>query len=923
MNHKVIIRSVFVVAVALGLVSVGVRTPQRKVAAPDARKVGELLKNFKVSPKHAQLALEAKTDLVRPLSSYRVRETAVPGGMDFRGASYAATVSETGFKFGAKEDRIELGTPRVRQGSVTREYPKGAFSNPAHGVGEVDRNGVVEKYVFENDRVEQFFTFPNPIGSGELELRLPVTSKPAGPVIRHVPMTEGFREMQFQKGGLAFADASGATRISYHSAIAMDASGQQQILSPRFEDGEIVLAVSAGFMSRATYPVVIDPWFELAGSASNGGVTLNGSVSDRPALIMSGGGLPYIAWADSSSATQANPNNSDIYMTVWNGFRFIAFANSLSPGGISNNLGRSTNPAMCFSALTGYPMVAWQDDSNGFVQIYCRGFDKDNPGWVEFDGSGTGGGISGLIGPSQHPTIASMVAVIPGTVTIPTTFKEVPIVAWQDATNFTDIFCLVFYPGQGSTPPIPAGWYSLPQGGLGTGDRFYVGSDHPSFNTAAGVSEYPVMEIDSFGNPVIAWQETRDGNYEIYLRTYTLNNNSFFEVRNGAFPGVLEINPAGGNWVGIGGSDAVGGISATGGMSQFPAIAIDFVGATNNISVAWQETLPAAPPGNSSQIYVRRSTGGAWAEMAGSGSGNGVSQSGGNATAPSLAAGGNYLAVAWSDDTNGNPEIYARRFSLSPVGAQWEQIGFQGSAFPLLGADLIAPIDGVSKTPNLSLTPKIAMDVFGNPTIAWMDGANATFDIFARQFAPNGPGVVAGIDFTIQLRQTSDDPTGVGGGTDIPIAGTTTSTTAFLSGRVFTETLLPAGSALRIEVEVQPSTATFTGTPTVASLPVVPDSPAATPGNIAVVPFTGLPNFNYRWQARTVDQMGRHSPWFEFPNTIGVSFRINSAGSGGGPPPPPPPPVVNPATPSKGGCGLTGWEAVALLALARRLKRRK
>jgi hypothetical protein len=919
MNHKVIFRSVFVAAVALGISSLGIRSVQRPEAGPNPKKVAELLNEFKVSPKDAQLALNSKMDLARPLSSYRVRESSIDGGMEFKGAGYNATVSEHGFKFGSKDFTLDLGSPKVRHGSVELELAKAKFANPAHGVGEIDRGGVIEKYVFENGRAEQFFTFPSAIGSGELEVRVPVRSDLTGPVVAHAPMEEGFGELQFKRGGLAFTDGSGATKLAYHSAIAMDAAGQQQILAPRFENNEIVLAVPASFMRRATYPVVIDPWFDLASSGTGGGLTKNGSVSDRPAMIMTGGGLPYIAWSDTSSATAANPDNSDIYVTVWTGFKFVAFLNSLAPGGISNNPGRSTNPSICFSALKGYPMVAWQDDSNGFTQIYCRFADPTSLTWVEFDGSGTGGGISGLVGPSQHPTIASLVAVIPGTLTTPAKEVEVPVVAWEDSTDFSSIFCLAFYPGQPSTPPVPAGWYCLPPGGLNTGNRNFFDINHPSFNTFAGASEYPVMSIDGSGNPVIAWQETQDGNYEIYLRTYTLNNGGRFLVRNGAGAGTFDVFPAG-NWTGIGGSDAAGGISNTPGLSQYPSMDFDFVGG-NGISVAWQETLPAAPPGTTSQIYVRRSlNGGTWNELAGSASGLGVSQSVKNATAPTIAAGGNYLAVAWSDDASGNPEIYVRRFSLSPVGTQWEQVGFQGSAFPLLGTDIIAPSDGVSKTATLSLVPRIAMDVFGNPTVAWMDGANATFDILLKQFAPNAPGVINGSNFTITLRQTSDDPT-LGPGTDIPVAGLTTSTTAFLSSRVFTETLTPAGTAVRIEVEVQPFTAAFTGTPTASALIVAPDSPSTTLSNIAVVPFSGLPNFNYHWQARTVDQIGRHSPWFEFQSSGNISFRIGSTGGGGGGPPPPPPPPPN-NTSSKGSCGLTGLEGFVLLLFLRRRNRK-
>src|SRR5262249_44391675 len=137
--------------------------------------------------------------------------------------------------------------------------------------------------------------------------------------------------------------------------------------------------------------------------------------------------------------------------------------------------------------------------------------------------------------------------------------------------------------------------------------------------------------------------------------------------------------------------------------------------------------------------------------------------------------------------------------------------------------------------------------------------------------------------------------------------------------RVFTETLIPPGTALRIEVEVKPSTVNFTGTATASALIVAPDSPTATPANLAVVPFSGLPNFNYHWQARSVDQVGRHSPWFPFGTIGNTSFRIDTSAtspSGG-----PPPPQIIKEQKSKSACGLLGLEALAVLGLVRIIRR--
>src|SRR6185436_12684784 len=146
-----------------------------------------------------------------------------------------------------------------------------------------------------------------------------------------------FEEIQFRKGGLAFCDGLGRTQFAYHSAIAIDAEGREIAMMPRHQNGEIVLEVPAAFMEKAVYPVVIDPWLDFGGSGSGGGVTGNGTASQRPALALTGGGLPVIAWSDNSAATSGNPNNFDIYVKFWNGFEFRDQGGSASAGGISNN----------------------------------------------------------------------------------------------------------------------------------------------------------------------------------------------------------------------------------------------------------------------------------------------------------------------------------------------------------------------------------------------------------------------------------------------------------------------------------------------------------------------------------------------------------------------------------------------------------
>src|SRR5579859_3666069 len=164
MNHKVL-GSVFVLAVALGVIGVAVRSPQ---AAP--------------TPKAPMPP--AKPDLARPLASYRVHEKETASGIEYRAANYLARVSPESSSFGAipivgarlatsPEFKIEFGVPRLEQGGQVLECVQGASSRPAFGVARIDRGAVVEEYIFENHRIEQLFRLPIAVGTGALKLSIP------------------------------------------------------------------------------------------------------------------------------------------------------------------------------------------------------------------------------------------------------------------------------------------------------------------------------------------------------------------------------------------------------------------------------------------------------------------------------------------------------------------------------------------------------------------------------------------------------------------------------------------------------------------------------------------------------------------------------------------------------------------------------
>jgi hypothetical protein len=944
MIHK-IFRTVFILALAIGAASFLVRMKDTPAVPPVAN------------------AAKPKDPQARPLAAFRVVEENVSAnGIDFRGGNYKARVGTDACVFGAvpeqgsvwasRQFNIEFGTPRLEQGLAQIALERGGFSRAAFGVSRLDHGPVVEEYLFENTRVEQLYRIPARIGSGDLRLSIPVTSDLNGPIVNRAPGQNSFMEMQFAKGGVAFCDTAGVTRLAYHSAVAIDAEGRELAFVPRHENGSIILEVPASFMDRAAYPVVIDPWLDFLGSGTGAGVSGPHGHCENPQLALGNGGLPFVCWADDSAATSALPNNTDIYLRVWNGFDFIDMSGSMEPGGISQTPGKSTHPSLSLGR-TGSPAVAWEDDTSGFVNIYLKYLPLANePGagnWTSVGGSADStGGLSKQFSTALHPSVTTMMALIPGVITVdsngnptgssPSKFQSVPVVAFDlPAFGGTQIFCQIFYPGapaQPATnvnpalPPVPSGWYPV----TGTFVANNVISAM-SATPAGSVSQYPSLAIDDFGSLHLAWQDTRNGNFEIYYATCSVG--SFQVAVNPANVDELDVVSSG-PWTAVSGSMSGGGISNTATPSQFPSVAADTLAGTSNVTIAWEETEAAVPPtpGTTSQVYVARSVNaGAWTGLDGSNTTGGISKTLGRATSPSIDVGGGYAAVAWADDSNSRSSIYIRRIFLGAGGSgHWDQVGFQGSAFPALNGETTAPVAGVSESLNYSIQPSLKLDQFGSPTVAWADGSSSNFSILMKVFSPNAPGIATGIGtntatFQTTLRQTLTDPT-LGVAVDVPLAGFVNGTTVFLSSRVFTETLVPPGTLLFLQLEVQPTGNPFTNSPNFQTLFVAPDSPAVTPANLAVFKFDGLPNANYHWQGRTMDQLGRLSPWILFPTDAGgASFRVNvsappgSGGTGGNGP-------VNAgstggSSSNKGSCGLLGLDAVALLGFLSLIRRRR
>ena len=185
------------------------------------------------------------------------------------------------------------------------------------------------------------------------------------------------------------------------------------------------------------------------------------------------------------------------------------------------------------------------------------------------------------------------------------------------------------------------------------------------------------------------WQDDRNGNLDIFMQSYDDNKNKLWTDE-------IKVNKNTDN----------------SGQSE-PAIALD---SQNNIYVAWTDERNGQP-----DVYAAKydSTGQAsWL--------NDVkinSQSGASASyAPAIALDNNdYLYVAWTDERNGNGDIYLAKYNSSGQ-AVWSPDNI------IVSADT----DYNQKFPSLAITT--ADNIYLN----WVDERNGNQDIYAQKLDTNG-----------------------------------------------------------------------------------------------------------------------------------------------------------------------------------------
>ncbi len=173
------------------------------------------------------------------------------------------------------------------------------------------------------------------------------------------------------------------------------------------------------------------------------------------------------------------------------------------------------------------------------------------------------------------------------------------------------------------------------------------GADGDNVSNNTGYSQHPKAAMDPSGRPYVTWDDNSADfyNHDIYIKRRTLAGTGWEEVNDAT----STITSASG-----------GGISESVGASFFPSISIDSEG---NVFVAWHDSTS-----QNWEILVREYSvgvpeeGPAWVSMDYSHLPPGISDTAGSSLLPTIRSQAGSVYVVWEEDTNGNIEIYLKRW---------------------------------------------------------------------------------------------------------------------------------------------------------------------------------------------------------------------------------------------------------------------
>lgn len=629
-------------------------------------------------------------------------------------------------------------------------------------------------------------------------------------------------------------------------------------------------------------------WEELPGSVPGNGISNSANFTAHASLALEPDGDPVVAWTDLV--------NKAIYVLRWDGALRAWFPYRDSSGRDSNagtGINETGSPVVPQLALdsAGRPAVAWINSTLPTPQVCFRQWDGLR--WKELDGSG---GPAGLSFTGAGHQAASPRLALDG--------DGRPTVAWLATAPSTAEGL------PGSYRIRLARWNGEDWTGWGpsmTGDGVEIFVPTKSTDTMSG----PALALDAEGRPVVAFSSTVSGRSQVYVRRW--DGEAWAPMMQ--FQSAEATQAEWGAWR--------------------PSLVLDGGGAP---VIAWEEEKKSLGGARTvgHEIFLRRWNGDEWEALGNSAYGGGISEREVHSLAPCLASNRRGdLGVAWTlrnwlasaTDPYRWDACFRRRVNLEPRMGPLTQRRADGLVVPPGGSSnairLEAPAydDNPEDRVHLEIQVVEATEAFDGAAV-WSSAevpsgrtvihepADLSIDTSYhwRARVKDGHGGESDWSAPVSFRYAANlKPEASGAGQFDPVTGDVIAAgaRAYTTGRLrFRGRGDDADfDTLRWQVEIQPIGSPFSGSPTAASDWV--ESGEET-GVEAEVPFGAC-----KWRGRFVDSMGGASDWIDFGgNGDEADFHALPFGSAGGP--------FGCGGSAPGGTRLLPAAVVLLLALRRR-----
>lgn len=293
--------------------------------------------------------------------------------------SYSAWISSSGFNYyqgSFKDPALTYSLRSIRLGGkiiIPASAPK--LTSRRNIAYRSFSAGFSESYTASSDGIEQCWI---------------IDSRPSSPggIIIEADLRSSCRPVR-HPGKWRFMDKHGKPFLYYGSITAIDSRGQTYKCMPSIDGNKLTIAIPAGFVEKAAFPVVIDP---VVGPETETCPTFNAALNNQEGVELAQGSNGYLAvWQDTRGGT------SDIFGCRLNTTGEILDKASIS---ISTATGDQSDPVASWSG-SAY-LVVWSDRRSNVQHIYAA---RVWPNGEVIDKQGIL--VSGSTGTQAYPRVAS------------------------------------------------------------------------------------------------------------------------------------------------------------------------------------------------------------------------------------------------------------------------------------------------------------------------------------------------------------------------------------------------------------------------------------------------------------------------------------------------------------------------------------